>query len=357
MRGYALRAAELAGAAAGLTTSLVLLIAGCALLGVAAAGGGGAVVAIVIAVLMIAAVFAWCDRMALSAMLARPVSEVEHPELYRLVRELSKAGRRPVPRLYLSPAEQPNSFAVGRGPRSATVCCTEGLLRVLDEAELRGVLGHELAHVSGRDILASSVSAGLATVITFPAGLPRFVRSGSAGSDSVAAGSGGSGSVAAGSGGSGSVAAGSGGSGSVAAGSGGSGSAAAGSVAAGSVAGGSVAAGSGSGLGPLETLLMLVLGPIAAVVVRLAVTQEREYRADAAGALLAGDPAALASALRKIDAGTAELALAPDGRRISVGHLMIASPFRPEGLARLFLTHPPAGERVRRLEALAGYRR
>ena len=118
-----------------------------------------------------------------------------------------------------------------------------------------------------------------------------------------------------------------------------------------------MAAGSGSGLGLLETLLLLVLGPIAAVVVRLAVTQEREYRADAAGALLAGDPVALASALRKIDAGTAELALAPDGRRISVGHLMIASPFRPEGLARLFLTHPPAGERVRRLEALAGYRR
>ena len=334
MRGYALRAAELAGAAAGLTTSLVLLIAGCALLGVAAAGGGGAVVAIVIAVLLIAAVFAWCDRMALSAMLARPVSEVEHPELYRLVRELSKAGRLPVPRLYLSPAEQPNSFAVGRGPRSATVCCTEGLLRVLDEAELRGVLGHELAHVSGRDILASSVSAGLATVITFPAGLPRFVRSGSAGSGSVAAGSVAAGSVAAGS---------------VAAGSAGSGS-----VAAGSVAAGSVAAGSGSGLGLLETLLMLVLGPIAAVVVRLAVTQEREYRADATGALLAGDPVALASALRKIDAGTAELALAPDGRRISVGHLMIASPFRPEGFARLFLTHPPAGERVRRLEALAG---
>ena len=106
-----------------------------------------------------------------------------------------------------------------------------------------------------------------------------------------------------------------------------------------------------------ENLLMLVLGPIAAVVVRLTVTQEREYRADAAGALLSGDPVALASALRKIDAGTAELALAPDGRRTSVGHLMIASPFRPEGFARLFRTHPPAGERVRRLEALAGYRR
>ncbi len=329
MRGYALRAAELAGAAAGLATSVVLLIAGCALLGVAA---GGAVVAIVIAAVLIAAVFACCDRLALSAMLARPVSEVEQPELYRLVRELSKAGRLPVPRLYLSPAAQPNSFAVGRGPRTATICCTEGLLRVLDQAELRGVLAHELAHVSGRDILASSVSAGLATVITFPAGLARFVRAGSS-ARSVAAGSG---PAAAGSTRAGSVASGPG------------------SVASGS---GSVASGSGSGLGLLETLLMLVLGPVAVIVVRLAVTREREYRADASGALLSGDPVALASALRKIDAGTAELALAPDGRRTSVGHLMIACPFRPEGFARLFLTHPRTGERARRLEALAGYRR
>jgi len=299
VRGYALRAAELAGAAAGPVTSVALLIAGCALLGVAAAGGGGAVVAIVLAVVLVAVVVACCDRLALSAMLARPVSEVEHPELYRLVRELSKDGRLPVPRLYLSPAEQPNSFAVGRGPRSAAICCTEGLLRVLDEAELRGVLGHEIAHMSGHDLLGSSMSAGLATVITFPSGLARLARPGPAGS----AGSG------------------------------------------------------GSGLGALEQALLLVFGPVAAVIVRLAVSQEREYRADAAGALLSGDPVAVAGALRKIDAGTAELALAPDGRRISVGHLMIASPFRSEGLARLFRTHPPAGERIRRLEALAGYRR
>jgi len=301
VRGYALRAAELAGAAAGPVTSVALLIAGCALLGVAAAGGGGAVVAIVLAVVLVVVVVACCDRLALSAMLARPVSEVEHPELYRLVRELSKDGRLPVPRLYLSPAEQPNSFAVGRGPRSAAICCTEGLLRVLDEAELRGVLGHEIAHVSGHDLLGSSMSAGLATVITFPSGLARLARPGPAGS----AGS----------------------------------------------------AGSGPGLGALEQALLLLFGPVAAVIVRLAVSQEREYRADAAGALLSGDPLALAGALRKIDAGTAELALAPDARRISVGHLMIASPFRPEGLARLFRTHPPAGERIRRLEALAGYRR
>ena len=325
VRGYALRAAELAGAAAGPVTSVALLVAGCALLGVAAAGGGGAVVAIVLAAVLVVAVIACCDRMALSAMLARPVSEVEHPELYRLVRELSKDGRLPVPRLYLSPAEQPNSFAVGRGPRSAGICCTEGLLRVLDEAELRGVLGHEIAHVSGHDLLGSSMSAGLATVITFPAGLgrlarlPRLPRPGPAGPAAPAA------SVE--------------------------------SAASAKSAASAASAGSGLGLGALEQALMLLFGPVAAVIVRLAVSQEREYRADAAGALLSGDPVALAGALRKIDAGTAELALAPDGRRISVGHLMIASPFRPEGLARLFRTHPPAGESVRRLVALAGFRR
>src|SRR2546429_7998852 len=126
VRGYARRAAELAGAAAGPVTSVALLIAGCALLGVAAAGGGGAVVALVLAAVLVVAVVACCDRLALSAMLARPVSEVEHPELYRLVRELTKDGRLPGPRLYLSPAEQPDSFAAGPGPRPAPFCSTQG---------------------------------------------------------------------------------------------------------------------------------------------------------------------------------------------------------------------------------------
>ena len=277
MRGDRLRAPGLTGAAARLTAAAIPLIALGAGIGAAVAGGGGAIVGVVVASVVLAVVGSYCDRLALSAMLARPVSEVEHPELYRLVRELSKGGRLPVPRLYLSPAEQPNSFAAGRSPRTAAICCTQGLLASLDETELRGVLGHELAHVSGRDILPATFSAGLAAVITFPAGLARF--------------------------------------------------------------------------------LMLVLGPVAALVIRLSVTGRREYRADAAGALLAGDPLALATALRKIEFGTAQLALAPDARVSSVGHLMIASPFHPDGFARLLGTHPPAGERVRRLEALAGYRR
>src|SRR6516225_5341006 len=315
VRGDRLRAPGLTGAAARLTAAAIPLIAICAGVGALVAGAahfrGGAIGGVVVAGVVLAAVGTYCDRLALSAMAARPVSEVEHPELYRLVRELSKGGRLPVPRLYLSPAEQPNSFAVGRTPRTAAICCTQGLLASLDETELRGVLGHELAHVSSRDILPATVSAGLATVITFPAGLARFLPA-RAGAAAPAPGPSGS---------------------------------------AGPRRPGS------SGLGPLETSLMLVLGPVAALVIRLAVTRARAYRADAAGARLSGDPVALANALRKVDAGTAELALAPDGRLTSVGHLMIACPFRPDGFARLFLTHPPAGERVRRLEALAGYRR
>ena len=266
-----------AGAAARLAAAAAPLVALGAGIGAAVAGGAGAIAGLAVAVVAVAVAGAYCDRLALSAMAARPVSEVEHPELYRLVRELSKGGRLPVPRLFLSPAGQPNSFAVGRNPRQAAICCTEGLLASLDEAELRGVLGHELAHVSGRDILPATVSAGLATVITYPAGLARP--------------------------------------------------------------------------------LMLILGPVAALIIRLSVTREREYRADAAGALLAGDPVALAGALRKIEAGAVELALAPGARLSSVAHLMIASPFHPEGFARLFATQPPLGERLRRLEALAGYRR
>jgi heat shock protein HtpX len=301
------RAAVLTGVAVRLAATAIPLLAVGAGIGAAVAGAGGAVVGVVAACVMLAAAGAYGDRLALSAMLARPVGEVEHPELYRVVRELSKSGRLPVPRLYLSRAAQPNAFAVGRNPRTAAICCTEGLLASLDEAELRGVLAHELAHVSGRDILPATVSAGLATIITFPAGIARFLPARARPRPATGPATAPSPVV--------------------------------------------------SGLGVVETTLMLVLGPVAALVIRLSVSREREYRADAAGALLAGDPVALASALRKIEAGTTELALAPDARLTSVGHLMIASPFHPEGFARLFATHPPTGERVRRLEALAGYRR
>lgn len=296
MHGYALQAADRAGAVAGLVTALAVLAAGCALIGVAAAGTGGAVVALAVAAVLTAVVWVCCDRLALAAMLARPVGEVEYPVLYRLAREVSKAGRVPVPQLYVSPAGPPNAFAVGRSSRTAALCCTQGLLEALEEDELRAVLAHELAYVSGPDLLAASVAAGLAAAIMYPASLARFWRPAAAGDD-------------------------------------------------------------GPAPGALESALLLVFGPAAAVIVRLAVSRERVYRADATAALVAGDPLELAAALRSIEAGADELTLAPDGRRLAIGHLMFASPFGLTGVARLFETHPPADERMRRLEALAGYRR
>jgi heat shock protein HtpX len=292
VRDLAWRAAELARAGAGLATTILVVLAGCALIGVGIAGGGGAVAGVAIAAVLVVVGWACCGRLALSAVRARPVSEVEHPQLYLMVRELSMAARLPVPRLSLSPDGQPNALTAGRSSRTATLCCTEGLLRALDEAELRGVLGQQLGHVSGHDMLASSVAAGLARVITSPAVLAcRLTRR--------------------------------------------------------------------ARPGPAlpETVLMLVLGPAAALVVRLAVSVEREYRADAAGAQLTGDPIVLASALRKIEVSATEHPEPPGARRASVAHLMIASPFRPEGLGRLFGVHPAMGDRLLRLEAQAGYRR
>jgi len=235
------------------------------------------------------------DKLALRAMRAHPVSEAQQPVLYRVVRELSTSARAPMPRLYVSPTAAPNAFATGRNPRNAAVCATEGILAMLDERELRGVLGHELAHVHNRDVLISSVAAGLASMLMMLAHFAWLVPLGRSDDD--------------------------------------------------------------DGGGALGALLLLVLGPAAAAVIRLAISRSREYQADAAGAALTGDPLGLASALRKLDAGTRALPLPPEPRLQTAAALMIANPFRPEGLSRLFATHPPMAERIARLEELAGYPR
>lgn len=274
------------------TAMLLGLLTGLALaVGYLFGGGAGVMVASVVSLVLNGAAYFFSDRMALRAMGARPVTELQAPQLHATVRELATAAGLPMPRIYLSQMAQPNAFATGRNPANAAVCVTEGLLRMLTPRELRAVLAHELAHVDNRDILISSVAAALAGIVTWVANLAFLIPFGT---DEEQAPN------------------------------------------------------------PFVAFLMVLLAPVAAGLVQLSVSRSREYAADADGARLSGDPLALANALEKIEYGVRARPLAASAAPVAQAHLCIANPLAGDGVSGLFRTHPSTADRVRRLRRLAG---
>ena len=204
------------------------------------------------------------DRLAVRSMGAIEVTEAQQPEMYAIVRELSEAAGQPMPRLYVAPTMSPNAFATGRDPAHAAVCCTQGILQLLNERELRGVLGHELSHVYNRDILTSSVAAGIAGIISSISTIALWFGGGRRDRE-----------------------------------------------------GGNV----------IALLLLAILAPLAASLTQFAVSRTREYDADHDGAVLTNDPLALASALSKLDSGISHVPMGRDPRMEPVSSMMIANPF------------------------------
>lgn len=275
------------------TTKTAVLLA--ALGGALVAAGGllgsttGALVGLVIGLAVVGGSYWFSDRLAIRAARAHPVTEEEAPRLYAVVRRLTRLADLPMPELYVSPSAQPNAFATGRSPEHAAVCVTAGILPLLDDEELEGVLAHELSHVANRDILIGSIAAALAMAITLLARMAMW----------------------------------------------------------GTLLGGGRRRNAGL-LGAIGTLAMLVLAPLAAMLIQMGISRSREFEADHSGALLVGDGAPLARALRKIEAAAATTPMHIDPAHATA---YIVNPLtgRQLDFAGLFRTHPPLEQRLARL--------
>jgi heat shock protein HtpX len=279
------------------TAFLLALLDGLFLLiGGVIGGRSGLILAAVIAVVMNGITYWKSDKLAIMAARGQEVSPQDAPELHRIIDELCAAANMPKPRVYICDDPSPNAFATGRNPSHAAVCCTTGILNLVTERELRGVLAHELSHVRNRDILTATIAATLALAISFIAQIGQFA------------------------------------------------------MFFGSFGGGRDGEGDGENI--ITLLLLVILAPIAAAIIQLAISRAREYQADSSGARLSGDPLALANALRKLEARTQQVPMqvAP-----AIAPLYIVNPFggRRVSFSNLFSTHPPLEERIARLERMA----
>ncbi len=280
--------------------SLILLVALSAILmwiGGAIGGKQGLIIAFGFAMVMNFASYWWSDKIVLSLYGAKEVKYEDAPQLYGDIQELAQRAGLPMPRVYITPQEQPNAFATGRNPEHAAVAVTQGILRLLSREELKGVLAHELTHVKRRDILIGSIAATIATAITYLAYMAQFAA--------IFGGGGGGGDR-------------------------------------------------DRGGNPIGLLVMAIVAPLAATIIRLAISRTREYGADEGGAEICGNPIYLANALRKLGAASDRIPLRVSEQVAdSTSHMLIASPLSGGGLSSLFSTHPPMEERIRRLEAMA----
>ena len=268
-----------------LLTALTLLLL---FIGRAFGGQNGMIIALVLAAVMNFVSYFFSDKIALAMYRAQPVTREQLPRVYAVVERLTQKIGIPMPKLYVIPTDSPNAFATGRNPQHASVAVTQGILQLLNDEELEGVLAHELGHVNNRDILISSVAATIAGAVTMLASMGRWAM----------------------------------------------------------IFGGMERNDRDRGGGGLGALLMLIVAPIAASLIQLAVSRSREYQADATGAHFTGNPYALASALSKLDAYSRRLPMAATP---STAHLFIIQPRVGMNLANLFSTHPPIAKRIERL--------
>jgi len=275
------------------TTMLLAALTGLIMLiGQVLGGRGGLEIAFVFAIGMNFFSYWFSDKMVLRAYRAQPIEPASAPDLYAVVNELAESAGIPTPRLYMIESDTPNAFATGRNPRHAAVAVTRGIMRICSREELKGVLGHELSHVLNRDILVSTIAATLAGVVMMLGSWARWaaIFGGFGGRDEDERG------------------------------------------------------------GAIGMLLMAILAPLAATMIQLAISRTREYAADASGAKLTHNPLYLANALRKLEAANERMPL-PDATP-ATAHLFIVNPLSAGLFARLFSTHPPIEERIRRLEQM-----